>query len=112
VGVIRDISFGGLAVELVGMFPEESLKVNAQITNIQFMIDDRDVYADATVVAYDYRKRFCALRFTYLGHEDQEILAAFIFSRVKLGATTQNPPDTMEQTGQSEKTSQDTSSGS
>jgi len=108
VGVIRDISFGGIAAELVGMFPPESLSVNAQISNIQFMLEDRDVYADATVVAYDYRKRFCALRFTYLSHEDQEILASFIFNRVALGQNTAkpgesssgetSPPDTPENT--------------
>ncbi|MCX7882862.1 MAG: PilZ domain-containing protein [Brevinematales bacterium] len=96
VGVIRDISFGGLAVELVGMFPQEALNVNTQITNIQFMLDDRDVYADATVVAYDYRRRFCALRFTYLSHDDQEILASFIFNRVSLGAIPGSRPSSEE----------------
>ncbi|QJR22922.1 hypothetical protein BREVNS_2172 [Brevinematales bacterium NS] len=102
VGVIRDISFGGLAVELVGMFPQEALAVNTQITNIQFMLDDRDVYADATVVAYDYRKRFCALRFTYLSHDDQEILASFIFNRVSLGGVPGPRPSGEESSGGNE----------
>ncbi|URA09952.1 PilZ domain-containing protein [Thermospira aquatica] len=97
VGVIRDISFGGLAVELVGMFPQEALSVNVQISNIQFMLDDRDVYADATVVAYDYRKRFCALRFTYLSSEDQEVLASFIFKRVALGGVLENSIEKSEE---------------
>ncbi len=96
VGVIRDISFGGLAVELVGMFPQEALAVNVQISNIQFMLDDRDVYADATVVAYDYRKRFCALRFTYLSNDDQEVLASFIFKRVALGGIPENTAEKSE----------------
>jgi DNA-binding NarL/FixJ family response regulator len=61
-GVIKDISAGGIAVELVGTFDQEAIQNGMEVTNMQFIIDGKDVLVNAIVVAY--QKNFCAFRFS------------------------------------------------
>ncbi len=79
-GVIKDISAGGIAVELVGTFDAEAIKRGMEVTNMQFILDFKDVLANATVVAY--QKNFCAFRFTFVSPPDRETISQFIFSRI------------------------------
>lgn len=79
-GVIKDISAGGIAVELVGTFDQEAIKNGMEVTNMQFIIDGKDVLVNAIVVAY--QKNFCAFRFSYVSQPDREIISQFIFSRI------------------------------
>lgn len=80
IGVIKDISFGGLALELVGTFPEDSLAVGMEIKNMQFMIEGKDIDVDAVVVAY--QKKFCAFRFVNMSNDVKDTIAHFIFQRL------------------------------
>ena len=79
-GVIRDISFGGVAVELVGTFPPESIEVGMEVNNMQFILDGHDLFVNGVVVAY--KKNFCAFRFVNLTQSDKEIICQFIFQRI------------------------------
>ncbi len=81
-GVIKDISAGGIAVELVGTFDESAIQVGQEIRNIQFILDGKDVQVDATVVAY--QKRFCAFRFVNLTVQDRDIISHFIFEKISV----------------------------
>ncbi|MEJ5283657.1 MAG: PilZ domain-containing protein [Brevinematia bacterium] len=80
IGVIKDISFGGVALELVGTFPEDSLSVGMEIKNMQFMIEGKDIDVDAVVVAY--QKKFCAFRFVNMSNDVKDTIAHFIFQRL------------------------------
>jgi ActR/RegA family two-component response regulator len=79
-GLIKDISFGGIAVELVGTFPQESLEPGITVSNMQFILDGKDVYVDGTVVAY--RKKFCAFRFINMSESVSEIISHFVFQKI------------------------------
>jgi DNA-binding NarL/FixJ family response regulator len=81
IGVMKDISFGGIAAELVGTYPPESIAVGQEIKNIQFILDGRDLYVDAVVVAYKDNK-FCAFRFSDMPNAVKETISHFIFDRV------------------------------
>lgn len=81
-GVIKDISAGGIAIELVGTFDESAIKVSQEIRNIQFILDRKDVQVDAVVVAY--QKNFCALRFVNLSASDQNTISDFIFEKISV----------------------------
>lgn len=80
-GVVKDISSGGIAVELVGTFEHLAIKVGMEVENMQFILDNKNVMVNATVVAY--QKRFCAMRFTDVLQQDREIISQFIFDRIK-----------------------------
>ncbi len=80
IGVIKDISYGGIALELVGTFPEDSIAVGMEIKGVQFMIEGKDIDVDAVVMAY--QKNFCAFRFINMSNDVQETLAHFIFQRL------------------------------
>ncbi len=80
IGVIKDISFGGLALDLVGTFPEDSIAVGMEIRNIQFMIEGKDIDVDAVVVAY--QKKFCALRFVNMSNDVKDTISHFIFQKL------------------------------
>lgn len=79
-GVIKDISAGGLAVELVGTYDPEAIKQNMEVKNLQFILNTRDVVVNAVVVAY--QRNFCAFRFTGLTQGDREIISQFMFERI------------------------------
>ncbi len=79
-GVIKDISAGGVAVELVGTFDPEALETNMEIKGMQFILDTKDVLADGVIVVY--QKRFCAIRFTHMSQGDRDVLSQFIFERM------------------------------
>jgi len=80
IGVIKDISFGGIAVELVGTFPPESLAVGMEVKDIQFMLEGKDISVDAVVVAY--QKNFCAFRFQGMGNDVRDAICYFIFQKL------------------------------
>lgn len=79
-GVIKDISAGGIAVELVGTFDQAAIENGMEVKNMQFMLDTRDVLVNAVVVAY--QKSFCAFRFTHLSQQDREAMSQFIFDKI------------------------------
>jgi DNA-binding NarL/FixJ family response regulator len=79
-GVLCDISSGGIAVELVGTFPPEAIEQGMEIKNMQFILEGRDVLVDAVVVAY--QKKFCAFRFTNVSEQDKEAISQFIFEKI------------------------------
>ena len=79
-GLIKDISFGGVAVELVGTFPKESLAAGIAVKNMQFILEGKDVYVDGIVVAY--QKMFCAFRFVNMSETVSEIISHYIFQRI------------------------------
>ncbi|OHD53627.1 MAG: hypothetical protein A2Y33_06815 [Spirochaetes bacterium GWF1_51_8] len=79
-GVIKDISAGGIAVELVGTFDPAAIENGMEVKNMQFMLDQKDVLVNAQVVAY--QKRFCAFRFTHLSQQDREAISQFIFEKI------------------------------
>jgi len=81
-GVIKDISAGGIAIELVGTFDESAIKTGQEIRNIQFILDRKDVQVDAVVVAY--KKNFCALRFVNLSSSEQNTISDFIFEKISV----------------------------
>jgi hypothetical protein len=80
IGLIKDISFGGMAVELVGTFPPESLEANIEVKNIQFILDGKDIFLDASVVAYN--KMFVAFRFTDMNNQVRETVSQFVFKKI------------------------------
>ena len=79
-GIVKDISAGGIAVELVGTFDPDAIEVGLETHNIQFMLDGKDVLTDGIIVAY--KKRFCAFRFVNTSIQDLEIISEFIFERI------------------------------
>lgn len=79
-GVIKDISFGGLAIELVGTFAADSLATGVEIKNMQFIIDSKDVFVDGVVVAY--KQNFLAIRFVNMPVQEREIISQFVFQRM------------------------------
>lgn len=79
-GLIKDISYGGIAVELVGSFPPDSIQVGMEVKNMQFILDGKDMFVDGVVVAY--QRNFCAFRFVNLTQQDKETICQFIFQRV------------------------------
>lgn len=79
-GVIMDISAGGLALELVGTYDAEAIAKGMEVANMQFILDMKDVLTNAVVVAY--QKNFCAFRFTYISVPDRETISQFIFSKI------------------------------
>lgn len=81
-GLIKDISFGGLAVELVGTFPSESIAPSLEIKNMLFILDGKDVSVDAAVVAY--KQSFCAFRFTDMSSSERDSISQFIFARMTI----------------------------
>ncbi len=80
IGLIKDISFGGIAVELIGTFPPDSLAPGAEVKNMQFILDGKDVFVDAFVVAY--QNKFCAFRFSDMSNQVQESISHYIFQRI------------------------------
>lgn len=80
IGLIKDISFGGMATELVGTFPPESLTVGMEIKEIQFILEGKDILIDGIVVAV--QKNFCAFRFTNMSPQVREIICHYIFERM------------------------------
>lgn len=80
IGQIKDISFGGIAVELGGAFPPESLAVGSVVKNMQFILDGKDIDIDGIAVAY--QKKLCAFRFTDMGNEIIEIISQYIFKKI------------------------------
>ena len=80
IGLINDISFGGIAVELIGTFPPDSLATGLEIKNMQFILDGKDVFVDAVVVAYT--NKLCAFRFTDMTNQVQESISHYIFQRI------------------------------
>lgn len=92
-GLIKDISFGGVAVELVGTFPKESLTAGLAVKNMQFILDGKDVYVDGIVVAY--QRMFCAFRFVNMSETVSEIISAYIFQRIStITSETASAPET------------------
>jgi c-di-GMP-binding flagellar brake protein YcgR len=79
-GLIKDISFGGIAVELVGTFPSESLAAGITVKNMQFILEGKDVFVDGIVVAY--QKMFCAFRFINMSETVSEIISHYVFQRI------------------------------
>jgi ActR/RegA family two-component response regulator len=79
-GVIKDISFGGIAVELVGTFPQESLEPGVSVSNMQFILEGKDVFVDGVVVAY--QKMFCAFRFINMSETVSETISHFVFQKI------------------------------
>jgi hypothetical protein len=80
IGLIKDISFGGMAVELVGTFPPESLEAGVNVKNIQFILEGKDIFLDASVVAYS--QKFVAFRFTDMTNPIREAISQFVFKRI------------------------------
>lgn len=80
IGLIKDISFGGIAAELVGTFPPESLASGLVIHNMQFILDGKDVFVDAVVVAY--QQKFVAFRFADMSNAVRENIANYIFQKI------------------------------
>jgi CheY-like chemotaxis protein len=89
-GLIKDISFGGIAVELVGTFPKESLAAGVAVKNMQFILDGKDVYVDGVVVAY--QRMFCAFRFVNMSETVSEIISHYIFQRISTITAEVQPP--------------------
>jgi DNA-binding NarL/FixJ family response regulator len=81
-GLIKDISFGGIAVELVGTFPPDSIAPSLEIKNLLFIIDGKDVSVDAAVVAY--KQNFCAFRFLDMPAQERDTISQFIFARMTM----------------------------
>ncbi len=79
-GAIKDISAGGIALELVGTVEEGAIEVGMEVSNMQFILDTRDVIANGVVVAF--QKRFCAIRFTSMSPVDRDVLSHYIFERI------------------------------
>ena len=79
-GVARDISAGGIAVELVGTYNHDALLSGTEVKNMQFILNGKDVIADAMIMAY--QKGFIAFRFTSLSQQDKEIISQFIFEKI------------------------------
>jgi c-di-GMP-binding flagellar brake protein YcgR len=82
IGQIKDISFGGIAVELAGTFPEDSIAVGLEIKSLQFILEGREIFIDGIVVAY--QKKFCAFLFEGMNKEIREIISQYIFERVSI----------------------------
>lgn len=80
-GVIQDISAGGIAVELVGTYDPEAIEKGTEVMNMQFILEGRDVIVNAVVVAY--QQNFCAFRFTSISHQDRESISQFIFEKIE-----------------------------
>jgi len=82
IGVIRDISLGGIAVELVGTFPPDSLSIGIEVKNIQFILEGKNIVVSGIVVAY--REKFCAFRFTDIVEGGSEAISHFVFKKMSL----------------------------
>ncbi len=80
IGQIKDISFGGIAVELAGTFPPDSIAIGSEIKNMQFILEGKDVFIDGIVVAY--QKKFCAFLFEGMTKEIRETISQYIFKKI------------------------------
>lgn len=82
IGLIKDVSFGGIAVELVGSFQIDSIAVGSEIENIQFILDGKDIFIDGIVVAY--KNNYCAFRFKDMTQEIREAISQYIFKKISI----------------------------
>lgn len=80
IGLIKDISFGGMATELIGTFPPETLGVGLEIKEIQFILEGKDILIDGIVIAV--QKNFCAFRFTNMALPVRETICHYIFEKM------------------------------
>ncbi len=98
IGQIKDISFGGIAVELVGSFPPDSVTVGSEIKNMQFILDEKDIFIDGEVVAC--QKNTCAFRFKDMSTEIKETVSHYVFR--KISSIEEETKATQEGTGTAE----------
>ncbi len=82
IGQVKDISLGGIAVELIGTFPQDSFTVGSEIKNMQFILDGKDIFIDGVIVAY--QKKFCAFLFVGMSSEIKETISQYIFKKIAL----------------------------
>jgi hypothetical protein len=82
VGRIKDISFGGIAVELVGTYPADSLAIGTELKSMQFVLDGKYVFIDGVVAAC--LEKFCAIQFRDITPEIKEIISRYIFEKICL----------------------------
>ncbi len=80
IGQIKDISLGGIAVELVGSFPADSISIGSEINNMQFILDGKDIFIDGETVVY--QKNFCAFRFKNMAAEIRGAISQYIFKKI------------------------------
>ncbi len=80
IGRVKDISLGGLGVELVGTFPSDSITIGSVIKNMQFILDGKEIFIDGVVVAY--QKNFCAFLFKDMTAEIRESISQFVFKKI------------------------------
>ncbi len=80
IGQIKYIRLGGLGVELVGIFPPDSIAIGSLIKNMQFILDGKEIFIDGVVVAY--QKNFCAFLFKDMTTEIRESISQFAFKKI------------------------------
>ncbi len=80
IGQIKDISIGGVAAKLIGIFPVDSLIVGLEVKNIQFILDGKNIFINGIVVSY--QENFCAFRFMNMTPEIRETISQYVFKKI------------------------------
>jgi two-component system chemotaxis response regulator CheY len=79
-GRIRNISMGGVAVELFNPSDAELMRPGIKIPKLEFTINAKQLSVSAAVVLI--KERVLAVRFLSLSSEDKANLARYIFKRI------------------------------
>ncbi len=85
-GKIRNISMGGVAVELFNPPEPDVLQPGSRIPKLQFNLGRNSLSPSGNIVVF--KEKFLAIRFGDLSQQEREILAHYIYKRLSVPAAS------------------------
>ena len=79
-GKVRNISMGGIAIELLGPVKENIILTGTKIPNLNFSLNNKPLSPSAQVVLV--KEKFIALRFESMSGDERSNLARYIYKRM------------------------------
>ncbi len=79
-GVLIDLSLGGMALKLVGTYAKNAIEKGMAFTNIEFILLGHEMRIDGIVAAY--KQDICAIIFTQMTQSDRHEICQFIFMKL------------------------------
>jgi CheY-like chemotaxis protein len=79
-GKVRNISMGGIAVELLTPVPQTVIRVGVTIPSINFSLSNKALTPATQVVLV--KEKFVAMRFESLSAEEKSLIARYIYRRM------------------------------
>ncbi|NPV03020.1 MAG: PilZ domain-containing protein [Brevinematales bacterium] len=79
-GVLIDLSLGGMAIKLVGTYSKTAIEKGMHFNNIEFILLGHEMRVDGIVAAF--AKDVCAVIFTQMTQADRHEICQFIFMKL------------------------------